>query len=174
MTTAFRPSHWCATLVFISTIMAAPLASGANASTAIQRQIDALLKHRLKPEALPIDPPNPFVMPTGTRDLPGEISAKTTLPTASDSGAAAETSPSPESALASNAEILVTCAGRLKIGGLMRLKDHTQIVINDVPRREGDSIAAQWNNTTVSLRVMRVQTGVLVLRLGEAEVLVKF
>src|SRR5437868_1296145 len=50
--------------------------SGSSSHTAapspiIQQRIDALLKHRLKPEPLPTDPPNPFQVTSGssTRDL---------------------------------------------------------------------------------------------------------
>ena len=66
------------------------------------------------------------------------------------------------------------CATRLKLGGVIVLREQIQIVVNGVPRKEGDLIAAEWNNTIINLRISRLLPGYMVLRYGEAEATVKF
>jgi hypothetical protein len=150
-------------------------ASATTPSPAIQKRIDALLKHRLKPEALPVNPPNPFQMTSGPkRELaPDELSAR---PAISDDVAAPASTEGQvkELAATSQAEVLVSCATRLKLGGIIIIKEQIQIVINGVPRKEGDAVSAEWNNNIVQLRVARLVPGHLVLRYGEAEATIKF
>lgn len=156
---------------------AAPAASPpAKPALTLQQRIDALLKHRTRPEPLPVDPPNPFVVVSrGLRDTAaadGKSSvAVENLASAPKAGAPAA---APEFLAASSAEVLAACAVRLKIGGMIRLRDQIQLVINDVPRKEGDFIAAVWNNSIVQLRLVRLVPGQLVLRFEEAEVTLKF
>ena len=47
-------------------------------SPSIQSRIDALLKQRLKPEPLPVNPPNPFQLVSGARreSAPEDFSSK--------------------------------------------------------------------------------------------------
>jgi hypothetical protein len=71
-------------------------------------------------------------------------------------------------------EILITCASRLKLGGVIILKDQIQIVVNGVPRKEGDTVAADWNNSIVYLKIAKLLPGQMVLRYGEAEATVRF
>ena len=152
-------------------------ARGAAATPVLRAQIDALLKARQWPEPLPIDLPSPFlVIHDGTRSL----LATTGRPAASGapgeerkSGEGIRTS-TVETTPATASEILGNTAGRLKLGGLMRLKDQLQIIVNDVPRREGDSITVLWNNSTYALRVVRLQPGLLVLRYEGAELTLSF
>lgn len=165
----------CAALVLVLACER-PAAHGAAASPALRAQIDALLKARQWPEPLPIDPPSPFVViPDATRSL---------LPTSTRPAAAGtsderkpvepvRTNPA-ESTPTTAAEILGATAGRLKLGGLMRLKDQFQIVVNDVPRREGDLITVIWNNATYALRVVHLEPGMLVLRYESAEMTLRF
>jgi hypothetical protein len=146
-------------------------------SAPLQQKIDALLKPRLKPEPLPVNPPNPFQMIGGMkREAASEEPARSaamrddvvaSLAPAAD-GASKEVIASQQS------EILITCATRLKLGGVIILKDQIQIVVNGVPRREGDTVAADWNNTIVYLKIVRLLPGTMVLRYGESEATVKF
>jgi hypothetical protein len=146
-------------------------------SPKIQHRIDALLKHRLKPEALPINPPNPFQVTVGAkREGPDDLVSKPA--TSNESAtlslpAAGEVQPK-DVANASPAEVLIACASRLKLGGIIMLKEQLQIVVNGSPRKEGDVVAADWNNTIVYLRIVRLLPGQLVLRYREAETTVKF
>ena len=145
-------------------------------SPSIQSRIDALLKQRLKPEPLPVNPPNPFQLVSGARrdSAPEDFSSKpavldesvATTPTIGDPGR--------ETSGPSQSEVLISCATRLKLGGIIVLKDQIQIVVNGVPRKEGDAVAADWNNTIVYLKISRLLPGYMVLRYGEAEATVKF
>jgi hypothetical protein len=150
---------------------------GAEPSPTIQFRIDALLKHRLKPEPLPVNPPNPFQMISGSRRefSPEDLGSK---PAVSDelvaSSAPSEQAPPKELAGNSQAEVLIGSATKLKLGGIIILKDQLQIVVNGVPRKEGDSIAADWNNTIVYFKIARLLPGHMVLRYGDAEATVKF
>lgn len=152
-------------------------ARGAAASPVLRAQIDAILKARQWPEPLPVDPPNPFVVVhDGTRGLLASTSRTAAPAKPGDERIPAEgvRTATVETSTASAAEILGNTAGRLKLGGLMQLKDQLQIVVNDVPRREGDSIMVTWNNATYALRVVRVQPGMLVLRYEGAEITLRF
>ena len=148
----------------------------AASSLTVHQRIDRLLQHRLKPQPLPINPPNPFRMAIGARRESN----------GADPGS--KTAPGPEKAIVARAaveehtkdagpsqlEVLISCATKLKLGGVILLKDQIQIVVNGVPRKEGDSIAADWNNTIVNFRISRLLPGHMVLRYGDAEATVKF
>ena len=150
-------------------------------SPGIQHKIDVLLKSWLKPEALPVNPPNPFQVMTGLRrevapDDPAarranpDVLAATALPVRDDRPREATGQP----AGPGDSDVLISCATRLKLGGIIVIKDQIQIVVNGVPRKEGDNIAADWNNTIVYLRITRLLPGQMVLRYNEAEATVKF
>jgi hypothetical protein len=157
---------------------AAASSPASSSAPTLQQRIDALLKFRLKPEPLPVNPPNPFQMTGGAKRESGagpeDVAAK---PATQEEIAAAATAVGESAAkeLAGNAsEVLITCASRLKLGGVIILKDQIQIVVNGVPRKEGDTVAADWNNTIVYLKVAKLLPGQLVLRYGEAEATLKF
>lgn len=166
-------------LVALGAVFACAAGSG-NAtlpSPALQHRIDVLLKHRLKPEPLPVNPPNPFQMQSNARFSAEELGSK---PAVTDESATPG-SPTPadptqarEISGASHSEVLISCATRLKLGGIIVLKEQIQIVVNGVPRREGEMIAADWNNTIIYLRIARLLPGHMVLRYGDAEATVKF
>ncbi len=147
-------------------------------SPTVQQRIDALLKHRLKPEPLPVTPPNPFQTQGTARLSTDELASK---PAVADEGPTPATGPGTsdptqprETPGASHSEVLIGCAQRLKLGGIIVLKEQIQIVVNGVPRKEGDMIAADWNNTIVYLRIARLLPGHMVLRYGDAEATMKF
>lgn len=154
------------------------LAAATPSSTSIQQRIDALLKHRLKPEPLPVNPPNPFQMIGGASKREGGAEETSAKPSAREdappAAAPAADNVAKELAGSGASEVLITCASRLKLGGVIILKDQIQIVVNGVPRKEGDTVAAEWNNAIVYLKISKLLPGQLVLRYGEAEATLKF
>lgn len=134
----------------------------------IAQQIDALLKRRLRPEPLPVDLPNPFALPTSNVRREGAIATPAEAPPP------LRANPNEEARVATNADILAECAARLRIGGIMRVQGRAQLVINDAPRREGDSIVVTWNNTKISLLVVQIFPDYIVLRYNDADLSVRF
>jgi hypothetical protein len=140
-------------------------------SAAVRERIDALLKRRLTPSPLPVDPPNPFVLVSA----PGVAAAETP-------GAASGKSGAPEPAPLvdddddpiSGTAALARYASRLRIAGLIRIKDQVHIIINDSAWREGDLLIVERNPRLVQLQVARIQPGQLTLRLGDAEMVLRF
>lgn len=171
----------CLLVVLVAAILGAAPATKppppAGPSPAIVRQIDALLKHRLQPEPLPLDPPNPFVVTGGgIRDSVVEGGrvrpslAVENLP----AGATANANPDREAVPANNADILAACAGKLRVGGMIRLKDQIQIVIDNAARKEGDFLTVQWGGAPVHLRIVRILSDQFVLRYQDAELTLRF
>jgi hypothetical protein len=139
------------------------------ASPMIQQRIDALLKRRLRPEPLPVNLPNPFQMSGGiVREASPEERA------AEPDGAALANAINQGKINANPIEVLTSVSAKLKIGGIIALKDQLQLVINGVPRKEGDSVAADWNGALVFVKIARLSAGQIVLRYGEAEITMKF
>jgi hypothetical protein len=167
-------------LTAVGALFAAPAKAPtppATPSPAIVRQIDALLKHRLRPDPLPIDPPNPFVVSGGgIRDsiIEGGRVRSTMRVEAMTENAQPDANPNREAVPASNADVLAACASRLRIGGMIQMKDQTQVVINDAPRKEGDFLTVQWNNAPVHLRVVRVNRESFVIRYMDAELTLRY
>src|SRR5262245_21462409 len=88
----------------------------------IGQHIDALLRTRLRPHPLPLDPPNPFALPGAARRDNNPSAQSTTEPPA-----LASDGNRPNAArAATSAEILADCASRLRIGGLLRFNDQVQ------------------------------------------------
>lgn len=163
-------------LSHVAVIAAAPPADTATRN--LQQRIDALLKQRLKPEPLPVTPPNPFQVTGGAkRETSPDDAPPRAAPPAERGGAASVTTaegPAKDLANVNPSEVLIACATKLKLGGVLILKEQLQIVVNGTPRKEGDVIPADWNNSIIYLRVARLLPGQLVLRYGEAEVTMKF
>ncbi|HYC70975.1 MAG TPA: hypothetical protein VEB66_07210 [Opitutaceae bacterium] len=144
----------------------APLCVGSTATAArsqrIRAQIDALLAVRRKPPPLPVDPPNPFAAASAGTVVAGDRVAPS-LP----AGA-------PIAESRSNAAILARLASRVRIGGLIRINDQHQIVINDSPLREGDSFVVEREPRIIQVQVARIAPGQLTLRLEDAELTLRF
>jgi hypothetical protein len=160
----------------LAAAMAWPEARAAAPAATLAQQIDALLKHRLRPEPLPLELPNPFVVTGGgIRDVVTE-GARARPAAAVEGGAARDLAANPdqEAVPPSHADVLAACAGRLKIGGIIRMKDQVQIVINDAPRKEGDFITMPWNGGAVHLRIVRLQPEQLTLRYQDAELTLRY
>jgi hypothetical protein len=167
----WRPS------ILVLLLAAGPIAGAvapaptAAESAAVRERIDALLKRRLTPSPLPVDPPNPFVV----LNAPGVVAAETP-------GAGPGKSVAPEAAPLldadddpiSGAAALARYASRLRIAGLIRIKDQVHIIINDSAWREGDLLIVERNPRLVQLQVARIQPGQLTLRLGDAELVMRF
>jgi hypothetical protein len=157
-------------VVFAGTPAAVPPPA---ASSTIQHRIDALLKRRQRPEPLPVNLPNPFQMSSGViREVASEeIAARAT----GDIDGAAIANAANQSRVSANpVEVLASVSARFKIGGVIALKDQLQVVINGVPRKEGDAVAADWNGALLYVKILRLSAGQIVLRYGEAEITMKF
>jgi hypothetical protein len=161
-------------------LVASPGVAAAPAATSgptIQERLDALLKHRIKPEPLPVDLPNPFLVLSGGIRESGAEAAKSRLAHGKEAaaGAAASDATAPAASLPpSNAEILSDCTTRLKIGGIIVVNGQAQISINGILRKEGDLIAVEWNHSSVPVRLVRFVSGQVVFRYRDAEMTVKF
>lgn len=125
-----------------------------------KQRIDLLLGRRLHPQALPIELPNPFTAASGGLALPAETKKP-------DEPAAAGRPPT-------NGEILARTVATLKIGGVIRLKDQTQIIINELPRREGEFFFVEAGGGTIYLRVVRIAPGQVTIGYQDAEQTLKF
>lgn len=139
--------------------LASSVPAAAPAPVSLEHQIDVLLKRRLKPEPLPLDLPNPFVLKSRRDASPARM--------------AEVAPPVPEARPISTAEVLADCVSHLRIGGIIRMKDQMQIVINDIPRKEGDPINVLWNNTQIQIRLLRLAPDQVVLRYLGSEQVVK-
>lgn len=149
----------------------------AKQSEEIERRIDALLKQRLKPDALPRVIPNPFVIVSGVvtaqrgEGTGPESPVEANPRIASDTTSAAQTEEFPAF---TSAELLARCASTLKFGGMIQLNDRVQIIINNVPRKEGDIVFVNHGNAQAYLRIVRITPGTVTLRLNDAEQVVKY
>jgi hypothetical protein len=153
----------------------AAAAPAAPPAPTLQQQIEALLKHRMRPEPLPVDPPNPFVLTTkgGRETVATDTTPKPAAPEPAGVTAGGVTQPT-ELLATSPEEILAAVAVRLKIGGMLRRNDQVNLMINDVFRKEGDFISTVWNGSPVHIRIVRILPAQLILRLDNAEVTLKF
>lgn len=166
-----------AALLTATLLGAASLHAAGTPSPQIQQRIDALLKRRLTPVALPIDLPNPFQVITGGPSAPAPDDAISKFPTAEEVAAGISASgetKSSGSAGPSNVDVLSAIVSRLKFGGIIVLKDQTKVVINGVPRREGDMMPADWNNAVVYLKVVKLLPDQVVLRYVDVDATLKF
>lgn len=165
-------------LLAVAALCAAPAPKPplpAGPSPTIVRQIDALLKHRLQPEPLPVEPPNPFVVTGGgIRDSVVEGGRVRPSLAVENLSASASANPDREAVPANNADILAACAGKLRVGGMIRLKDQIQIVIDNAARKEGDFLTVQWAGAPVHLRIVRLLSDQFVLRYQDAELTLRY
>jgi len=155
--------------VLAGALLAAPSAPTPEQSAQIRRQVDGLLKARLQPVPLPLDPPNPFIPVTGGPGPAPAPAAGTASPASPNSLATPAVDPSAE-----DAEILARYASRLRITGLIRVKGQVHIIINDTPWKEGDFLIVSREPTLVQLQVARIQPGQLTLKLDDAELVLRF
>lgn len=136
-------------------------------SERLRQRIDNLLKHRLKPEPLPVALANPFNSSgLGANGRHGDDDE-------ADVPVVAGAKPVEEHKL-TNAEALASCIPKLRISGMVKIKDQLHIVVNDVPRKEGDTIVLDRNNPMTYLLVVKIAPGALTLRLNDATQTVKF
>lgn len=154
---------------------AAPVAPTAAESALIRQRIDDLLQRRQQPTPLPQDPPNPFVVAAA-----GLVGGATP---AGDAGLAESSPAMPASVVgnsgeeigpANTAELLARFASRLRITGLIRLKEQLHVIINDSTWKEGDYMILHQGSRVIRLQVLRIQPGQLTLRLEDAELMLRF
>lgn len=158
-------------LLLVALTLATRAFAADAASPVIARQIDELLKHRLRPEPLPIDLPNPFATQGATIQ---RATRSTTVVESTPRNGTGEEPADREAARATHSQILADCAARLRIGGTIRLKDQAQIVINDTPRKPGDLLIVPYQNTRIPIEIVRLLPDRVNLRYLEEEIAVKF
>jgi len=155
--------------VTVGLLLAAAVASGAPASARAKSadqfartkaHIEALLKHRLNPEPLPANLPNPFQAPGGT----AVVDAPRSGPPGND----------PPPPVNSDSETLVRLAAALKITGRVKLNDQVHLIINQATYKEGDRIPIYGKSDVTYLQVIRIAPGELTLGLNEAMETVRF
>ncbi|MES1195158.1 MAG: hypothetical protein ABUL65_04630 [Opitutus sp.] len=160
----------CTLAILAGALSAAPVAPTPADSLKVRQHVDALLKVRRKPEALPVDPPNPFAVITA----PGTGAPRESSTAPTDAGTILPPAMRDDIAAASSTELLARFASRLRITGLIRLKDQVHVIINDSPWREGDFIIVNREPRLVQLQVVKIQPGLLTLRLDDAELVLRF
>jgi len=149
----------------------------AEQSDRISQEIDALLKRRLNPEGLPQLLPNPFVVASANVASLRAGGAGSETPTDGSvdaSAAAPPVQPAAAPPTSSAAEILARCTAELKIGGVIEQRGELQIVINGVPRKEGDFVVVGLDKSNVRLEILHILPRGIVVRLGDAELTVRF
>lgn len=174
--------HSCAFITGLSLATALPLAARADPAlpaatrAALQSQhlkesIDALFKHRLKPDPLPVILPNPFLVVSGSinsRRADGSETDPTTEGGPEGHASASATKPGAETPPGSDAEALARYVASLKIGGTLRINGQLQLIINQSPRKEGDLIFLDNKNAVTFLRIIRLTPVELVLGFNDA------
>lgn len=156
-------------------LWAAPTNPSAGDSMQIRQRIDALLKRRLQPTPIPVDPPNPFAVAaavsvglTPVRESPEAGGNEPAM------RAVIVGNPDDEIGSANTAELLARFASRLRITGMIRMKDQVHVIINDSAWKEGDYMILNQGSLIIRLQVMRIVPGQLTLRLEEAELVLRF
>jgi hypothetical protein len=126
-----------------------------------QEQINALFKRRLKPEPLPADLPNPFVLPGGAKgpDVKAPEGEGTTHP---------DKPPEGDLPPGSDAEALARLVAKLKISGIVQLNGRLHLIINQSPYKEGDLILLGTKDAATYLQVIRITPNELTLGLNQA------
>jgi hypothetical protein len=137
----------------------------------IKESIDALFKHRLKPDPLPVTLPNPFLVvsgvisnkrPDGSESDPASVGDSE----AHDGPPAAKPGDAPPPG--SDAEALARHVASLKIGGTIQINGQLQLIINQSPRKEGDLIFLDNKSAVIYLRLIRLTPTELTLGFNEA------
>ena len=120
-------------------------------------RIDALLSQRLKPDALPAKPANPFL-------FTGALFAVTNSGPAGPAGPTTPAKPpvttSPDTtpnAVMTDEQILAFCVTRIRIGGQVMRGERTHLLINSATYKDGDLIPVRANAETVYyVKIVRI------------------
>jgi hypothetical protein len=122
-------------------------------------RIDALLNPRLKPDALPAKPANPFLF-TGTGALFAVASGGPTVPAKAP---VAVTPDTPTNTVMTDDQILAFCVSRIRIGGQVMRGERTHLLINSATYKDGDLIPVRANAETVYyVKIVRIAPGEVV------------
>jgi hypothetical protein len=122
--------------------------------------IDALLSHRLKPEALPAKPANPFLF-----SAPGS----TLIATPGGIGPVTPVIPEPTAnTLADDDQILAFCVSRLRITGQVQRGGRTLLLINSNAYSESDLVPVRSSADVVYyVKIVRIAPGEVVFGYNE-------
>lgn len=157
-------------------LLAGPTGSGAPVDRFVrtQERIDALVKRRLNPPALPADLPNPFQLAGGAK-RPDGSDAET--PDGSDPAAHPARPNDPPAGelppVGTDAEALARYIARLKITGTVLLNGRVHLIINQSTYKEGDYIFLNNKDASLYLQVVRLAPDELVLGFNQAVQTVK-
>ncbi len=110
--------------------------------------IEALLNPRLKPEALPAKPANPFYFTGGTQSV---VPTRPVTPTVPEPTA---------NSVMDDDQILAYCVSRLRIGGQVQRGGRALLLINSATYKEADLIPVRANAETVYyVKIVRIAPG---------------
>jgi len=151
---------------FLVLLALAGLLSGLQAAPAPDRfdrtkaHIDALLNPRLKPEALPTKPANPFLYSGPGVALAGPPGGGPVIPAIPEPTA---------NTLADDDQILAFCLSRIRIGGQVQRGGRAHLLINSNTYKETDLIPVRGNTDVVYyVRVVRISPSEVVFGYNDA------
>jgi hypothetical protein len=126
-----------------------------------RKRIDALLDQRLKPTALPANPPNPFYQPpkeaAGETPAPGQDPAEVIVPEAAD---------------LTDGDSLRKYANALKVGGVITRNGLLHLTINNTTCKVGDVITVGSKDRPVYLKLLELSLAEFTLGLNDATLVV--
>lgn len=128
-------------------------------------RIDALLRPRLQPAALPLVLPNPFTVVRGSAER--EDPATTSATSASTIATNVDSTP------LTDTELLERAISRLRIGGIVEVGGITKIILNATPYREGEGLTFEDKGKTLYLQVLRLTPTDLTLGYNDASQVVR-
>ncbi len=148
-------STFIALLVLASLLPA--LQAAADRFDRTKAHLDALLNHRLKPEALPAKPANPFLFTGGS-------GGTAILTPVERGGPVAPVIPEPTAnSLSDDDQILAFCVSKLRIGGQVQRGGRAHLLINSATYKEADLIPVRANAETVYyVKIVRIAPGEVV------------
>jgi hypothetical protein len=120
-------------------------------------RIDALLDMRLKPVALPANPPNPFYQ------APVEVIGQETTPATDHAEVAV-----PEAADISDIDTLRKYSTTLKVGGVITRNNTLYLTLNNTTCKVGDIITVGSKDRPVYLKLLSLSVSEFTLGLNDA------
>jgi len=130
-------------------------------------RIDALLNQRLKPDALPAKPANPFLF-TGAGALFAVTSSGPAVPAGPAKPTVSTTPDTVPNAVMTDEQILAFCVTRIRIGGQVLRGERTHLLINSATYKDGDLIPVRANAETVYyVKIVRIAPGEVVFGYNE-------
>ena len=137
-----------------------------------KQRIDALLKRRITPEALPAILPNPFQLSEET-----PVASSTHVPGAVEQQVVVQPKvdvPAEFLQPGSDEETLSRYLPTLRISGTGQLNGRAYLIINSTPYREGDRILVSNKAAQIYFQVLHIAVGEVTFGLNDAQQVLKF